>query len=83
MRGGFILYTLCGLFFFQEVEDGLVNFFRGFPHGNVAAPFNDMQFRTLDGPMKAFPYGRRKDEVLLTPDEERGMIDEGKVVSHL
>jgi hypothetical protein len=49
----------------------------------VAAPFDDMQFRTLDGLMKAFSYGRRKDEVSLTPNEESGMIDEGKVVSHL
>ena len=70
-------------FVFEEVEDNPVDFFRGFPHGNVAALFDDVQFRTLDGLMKAFSYGRRKDEVSLTPDEESGMIDEGKVVSHL
>jgi hypothetical protein len=66
----------------QEVEDNLVNFVGGFPHGNVAALFDEMQFRTLDGLMKAFSYRGRKDEVLLTPDEESGMIDEGQIISH-
>ena len=54
-------------FSFRKFEDNPVDFFRGFPHGNVAAPFDDMQFRTLDGLMKAFSYGRRKDESLAHP----------------
>ena len=69
--------------FFKEVEDRLIDFIRGFPHGDMAALLYDMQFRALNGLMKAFSYRGRKDEVSFTPDEEGGMIDERKVVSHL
>ena len=82
VRGGFILYALCSLFFFQEVEDGPVDHLRGFPHGDVAALLNDEQFRTLDGLMEVLPNTKRKDEIFFPPDKESGVMDTGKVVYH-
>ena len=79
---GFLLRTPCSELscLFQEVEDGLVDRFGSFPHGDVTALFNDMQCRTFDGAMEARAYGKGKDEVSLPPDEERGALDKGEIV---
>ena len=70
-------------FVFQEVEDGLVDHFRGFPHGDVAALLNDEQFRTFDGLTEVLSNIKRKDKIFFPPDKESGVMDTGKVVSHL
>ena len=73
-------YALCALL--KKVEDGLVDHFRGFPHGDVAALLNDEQFRTLDGLMEVLSHGNREDEVSFSPEEKSGVVDTGKVVYH-
>ena len=73
-------YAPCTMRLFEEVEDDPIDLFGSFPHSDVTALFNNMQFRTLDGSMEILAYGKGKDEVFLAPDEERGALDKGKIV---
>ena len=65
---------------FQEVEDGLIDFFWSFPHGNMATFFNSLKLRTGDGLLEGFPHVGRKDEVPLSPDEQGGVANKEELI---
>ena len=69
----------CALFF-QEGENGFIDFFWVLPHGDVAALLDGLPSRTPDGLMETLSNGRWKDEVSFPPDEEGGTIDAGEKI---
>ncbi len=58
-----------GISFFEEIEDGFIDFLRRLPHGDVAALLDEPKLRTRDGSMEAFSQSGGKNEVPFSPEE--------------
>ena len=61
--------------FFKEGKDGLIDFSRGFPHGDMAAFLDHLKFRPFDGPMEFLSHRGRKKQISFSPEEKGGLVN--------
>ena len=62
----------------KKVDDEGVDLVGCFPHRDVTALLDDVKFRTRDSTVQGLTHRGRKQEVILSPDDQGGPVDTGQ-----